>query len=354
LTLAFFTAYFVCQVGGVIYGTGKHMEDLDPTNAETALHFWWFCELFYILASSWLKLAVGVFLLRVATNRTHIWIIRAVIAGTALFGAVYFFLAIFQCKPVSAWWKHMPGYGTCLGPNIVLATTYTSSALNSFADWTFGILPFFIVKDLDMPRKHKRQIAGILAFAAIGCLATIIRMPFIMALARADDFLWETVDIAIWSTVEPGVGISAACVATLRPLLQVVVRNPNKATSRRHTKQSQQSRSYALSQGLPTLRPDFVGNYTEITSAGIILSNKKLMKDIGSAGAGSDDPPTLVVAHHGLPDHTQMKNMGITKSVEVTCTETELDMEDSLDTCFYDIRSANSQGQGLNSTQRYR
>jgi hypothetical protein len=34
----FFTSYIVCQVGGVMYGTGKHMVDLDPWNAQTALH----------------------------------------------------------------------------------------------------------------------------------------------------------------------------------------------------------------------------------------------------------------------------------------------------------------------------
>jgi hypothetical protein len=129
--------------------------------------FWWYCELFYILSSSVLKISVGVFLLRVATNRIHVWIIRLIIMGTALFGSAYFFLAIFQCKPVSAWWRHSPGYGTCLGPTIVLATTYTAAVINSFADWTFGILPFFIVRGLDMPRKQKRLVAGILAFAGM-------------------------------------------------------------------------------------------------------------------------------------------------------------------------------------------
>lgn len=31
------TAYLACQLGGLIYGTGKHIEDLDPSRAETAL-----------------------------------------------------------------------------------------------------------------------------------------------------------------------------------------------------------------------------------------------------------------------------------------------------------------------------
>lgn len=230
-----------------------------------------------------MKVSVGVFLLRIATKRTHIWIIRIIMLGTSLFGGAYFLLAIFQCKPVSAWWKHSPGYGSCMGPALVLGTSYTSATLNSIADWTFGILPYFIIKDLDMPRKQKVMVSIILGFAAIGSLATLIRMPFISNLTHTDDFLYATVDIAIWSIVEPGVGIVAACAATFRPLLQPLFRGrPGWFTktagysghsSRRRcggVKSSQQPRSYAFSQShsMPTLRPDYVGNYTEITSFG--------------------------------------------------------------------------------------
>lgn len=52
-----------------------------------------------------------------------------------------------------------------------------------------------------------------------GSTATIIRIPFIKQLAQ-DDFLYSTTDVAIWSTVEPGIGITAAAMATLRPLFR--------------------------------------------------------------------------------------------------------------------------------------
>lgn len=35
------------------------------------------------------------------------------------------------------------------------------------------------------------------------------------------DFLYATTDVAIWSTVEPGIGITAGCIATLRPLVRI-------------------------------------------------------------------------------------------------------------------------------------
>jgi len=56
-----------------------------------------------------------------------------------------------------------------------------------------------------------------------GSTATIIRIPYISTFNNQADFLYATVDVAIWSTVEPGIGIVAGCVATLRPLLQLIL-----------------------------------------------------------------------------------------------------------------------------------
>ena len=37
LTQLFFTAYLVCQLGGVAYGTGQHLSDLKAPDAQKAL-----------------------------------------------------------------------------------------------------------------------------------------------------------------------------------------------------------------------------------------------------------------------------------------------------------------------------
>lgn len=50
--------------------------------------------------------------------------------------------------------------------------------------------------------------------------ATIIRIPFVKDLANQADFLYATTDVAIWSTSETGIGITASCLATLRPLFR--------------------------------------------------------------------------------------------------------------------------------------
>jgi len=45
--------------------------------------------------------------------------------------------------------------------------TYVVSVLNSVADWTFGLLPFFIVRKLQMKKQTKVLVVSILGFAAL-------------------------------------------------------------------------------------------------------------------------------------------------------------------------------------------
>ena len=48
----------------------------------------------------------------------------------------------------------------------------------------------------------------------------IIRIPWVGTFANLDDFLYATVNIAVWSNIETGLGISAGSLATLRPLFR--------------------------------------------------------------------------------------------------------------------------------------
>jgi hypothetical protein len=168
VTLFLFTAYLASQIGGAVHGTGQRREAITDANAQTALRYWFFCEIFYTLSTSILKIAVGFFLLRITIIPVHIWIIRIIMAVSAVVGVAYTSIVIFQCKPISAWWDLNPDHhGKCISPKMVMNFTYLVSALNSFADWTFGILPIFIVKDLQMKRRVKVVVAGVIALAAV-------------------------------------------------------------------------------------------------------------------------------------------------------------------------------------------
>lgn len=168
VTLLLFTAYLACQLGGAIHGSGARRENLTDEQAQTALHFWFMCEVFYTMSTSILKIAVGLFLLRITIVPLHIWIIRIMMLASAFLGTAYTLLVLFQCKPISYWWDLSPdSQGTCLSASLVVIFTYIVSGLNSFADWTFGILPIFIVKDLQMKKRAKVIVSSVIGLAAM-------------------------------------------------------------------------------------------------------------------------------------------------------------------------------------------
>ncbi|GME33329.1 Integral membrane protein [Neofusicoccum parvum] len=320
--LLLLTGYLICQLGGVTYGTGRYDKDLAPEDRMRALRYWWFCELFYTSATCMLKCSVGLFLLRIAVKRAHILTIHIMNGATILLSVAYFFVFIFQCNPVSSFWTIKPNNEHCLPIEAIAGISYGAAALGSVSDWTFGVLPGFIVWDLQMNKRTKLVVVGILAFAAIGSTATIIRMPYIKGFEATHDFLYESTDIAIWSTIEPGIGMTAACIATLRPLLQHVLHRtglstPDKRTnygsygnqlgskSRRTGGGNGYIRSNSYSHAMDTLRPDTITGTATVVTGG--SSTNKNWRD--DSDKGSDEH---IITHHSISD------IHISKSVQVT------------------------------------
>lgn len=89
VTLLTFTAYLICQMGGAVHGTGQHRSNMTDEAAQTALHFWYFCEIFYTISTCLLKIAVGFFLLRITVQKYHIWLIRLIMIVSGFLGIGY-------------------------------------------------------------------------------------------------------------------------------------------------------------------------------------------------------------------------------------------------------------------------
>ncbi|USP75452.1 uncharacterized protein yc1106_02726 [Curvularia clavata] len=268
VTLLFFTGYLVSQIGGAVHGSGVRRVNLTDEAAETALHFWFFCEIFYTLSTCMLKISVGFFLLRITIVPMHIWLIRLIMVVSGIVGIAYTSVVIFQCKPISYWWTLNPDApGRCLSPTLVMNFTFVVSGLNAFADWVFATLPVLIVQGLNMKKRMKVVVASVIALAAIGSTATIIRLPYTSTIkGYKGDFLYRTTDFAIWSTVEVGLGITAGSIATLRPLLKQAFEITRSASAMPWSKPSLKSGQQQSGQQLSTLKPSIQKSITITTS----------------------------------------------------------------------------------------
>ncbi|KAJ2894837.1 hypothetical protein MKZ38_007187 [Zalerion maritima] len=217
--MASFTVYCSCSLTGVHYGTGRHHKDLTEEGIAHARKYWWFCYLFYATTMICCKISIGWFLLRITAKRLYAWIIYAAVATTVVTGIVFFFVTLFQCHPISYFWDKNQDDGTCVKVEIIMALAYLYSATSVVSDFILAVLPIFLISKLQMERRAKLVLAPLLVMGCIASSAVVVRFPYIKDFDNPD-FLWATLDIAIWSTVEQGLAITAGSLATLRPLVK--------------------------------------------------------------------------------------------------------------------------------------
>lgn len=59
-----------------------------------------------------------------------------------------------------------------------------------------------------------------------GSCAVIVRFPYVVALEKnATDFLYYATNVVLWTSIEPGLAITASSLATLRPLFHTFLGN---------------------------------------------------------------------------------------------------------------------------------
>jgi hypothetical protein len=130
--------------------------------------WWWSCEPTYVVTNIFLKFSIGIFLLRIAVDKTHRTILWVALIAIQVYSVYFFFIFTFQCWPVSFFWEQFRGgKGHCVPSKLVVNSFYGYSALSCATDWIFSIVPIYFVHNLQMNTKKKITVAIILAFCAM-------------------------------------------------------------------------------------------------------------------------------------------------------------------------------------------
>ncbi|GAB1206329.1 hypothetical protein APSETT445_005014 [Aspergillus pseudonomiae] len=222
------------------------------------MEYWFLCDVAYCLSSILCKISVGIFLLRVTVHKVHRMVVYAVTTLAVVFGLMFLILLLAQCKPVKFFWMRLstenPVSGSCINMTVIIVALYIFSAVSFIFDLTVGVLPVFVVRNLQMRRDLKYAVAGLLGMACIASVAVLVRMAYVETL-RNPDFLYATVGIAVWSNIETGLGIFAGSLATLRPLLRMIRpgtgRSYNKNTPSTPGSRTWHNSSFQRSNALP-------------------------------------------------------------------------------------------------------
>lgn len=112
------------------------------------------------------KLSIGFLFLRISIKRIHTWILYLAMFTSIVAGGAFFFIIVFQCSPVDYFYKKdQPG--SCVSNDIIVALGYTYSMFSILSDFTFAIIPGFLVWDLQLKRRAK---VALIPLITMGCM----------------------------------------------------------------------------------------------------------------------------------------------------------------------------------------
>ncbi|KAF4860442.1 Satratoxin biosynthesis SC1 cluster protein 4 [Colletotrichum siamense] len=213
------TAGMVIAIGQA--GAGRHVWALSLLY----IYSFVFCTAVLSTKISILLFYWRVFMGNLLSFRFSIWI------GAFLVGSypIYFMITMgFCCNPLSHYWTQFKGTtGTCLDVGHFF---FILAIINLITDVILLVIPVPEIFKLQMSKDKKIAVCGILGLGGFVCIASAVRVHYLKVFSTATDITWMMGPVAIWSSVEPSVGIFSACLPSFKPLLRAI-RGRNMASS---------------------------------------------------------------------------------------------------------------------------
>ncbi|KYK55661.1 integral membrane family protein [Drechmeria coniospora] len=175
----------------------------------------------YILDMMFIKLSIGVFLLRLSVGSVYKWILRVSLFIISFWSIGIFFWDIFQCSPVMRQWDIRID-GRCAGAGEIISAIYALSVMTVLSDWLYALLPIPLLWNVKMTKQAKATVIVVLGLGIFASFATLVRLKFLSGIEEMNDLMFTATDAFVWTVVEPGVAIIASSLATIRPLLRAM------------------------------------------------------------------------------------------------------------------------------------
>ena len=123
----------------------------------------------YCVGTTIMRLAIGTFLLRITIRPGHRLFIHILNVLNVTYSLFFLFILAFQCSPPAFFWDRYlhPDAGSCMKSSITTAVIWGQSGVVIFVDWSFGLLPIFIVRDLHMNKRKKILLGAVLSLGAM-------------------------------------------------------------------------------------------------------------------------------------------------------------------------------------------
>lgn len=112
----------------------------------------------------------------------------------------------------------------CWPQSTLQALAFIHAGLNILTDFIFAIvIPVPMLWGLQMNKRTKAAVIGVLSLGVFVCLAGILRIPTIVNYGKTGDFLWDSRGLSVWFIAEFNTGIIAGSIPALKPVFKRVL-----------------------------------------------------------------------------------------------------------------------------------
>lgn len=223
---------------------------------------------------------------------------------------------LLYCHPVPAYWN--PLLGTCGDFMIVVRIGYAWTAVGIVTDWTCAILPYFIVRNLQMSSRQKMIVMLVLGLGALASTATIVRAPYLKYYLATEDRLckfnyfipavstnlrhctdWSGY-ITLWCLLESGIALIAACLPALRILVRKYIDSSKNRSGNKSNGYAAESGTGRSHNRAPSTQLD---NLTATGKTTVVGGKWKRLEDENSSSRNIIQEHTIYIETESLSDH---------------------------------------------------
>lgn len=205
---------------GALVGLGRLEKDLNAWQWSEALKYYIIWILTYVLALATVKSSICITIMRIASTKINLRItVYVLLAITWASFFITFIGTLFYCRPVRSIWTPtliLSGEGTCapVGTFVIIGHVATVSTI--LTDLALVVVPAIILWNTQMKRQAKLQAFGLLSFASVASIITMVRIPYVNKFEAMKDLQFWVAHTMLCSNIETGIGCIASSVPSLR------------------------------------------------------------------------------------------------------------------------------------------
>ncbi|KAJ5178690.1 hypothetical protein N7492_001900 [Penicillium capsulatum] len=209
------------SIAGGKVGNGKHIWVATAENVELIYKYLFAYILIYAGGVTCTRISILCFYHRVFSPMEP-WFRWVTVLGwfvTATYPIYMWAGVCADCRPITHFWTRFTGSeGTCLNETKFLVAT---AAINMGCDFIVCLIPIPRILQLQMNKKLKIAICCVMAVGFFVCIASVVRIYYISVFMTGPDGTWLMGPVFIWSTIEPALALTCACMPHLTPLAKV-------------------------------------------------------------------------------------------------------------------------------------